>query len=70
MVARAIQTLPAIAAPTKNGMRQPQASRLSWLIRLTVRADTATASSPPTSLDAEAIDATNPRFKGRAPSIR
>ena len=54
MVERATHTLAARAAPTKNGIRQPQASRAAGASRLTVSADTPTANKAPTSLAADA----------------
>jgi len=56
MAVRAIQTLPAKAAPTKKGMRQPQSSSVALLSAWTVKADTPTASNAPISLAAEAED--------------
>ena len=44
MVDRATQTVPARAAPTKKGMRQPQLARSASLSEATVSADTPTAS--------------------------
>ena len=54
MVDRATHTVPASAAPTKNGICQPQLARSASLIDATVSADTPTASNAPTSLAAEA----------------
>jgi len=70
MAERAIQMLPARAAPTKKGMRHPQASSRGVSSRATVAAETATASSAPTSLAADASDVTRPRRPGGAPSSR
>ena len=70
MVERAIHTDPPSAAPTKKGIRQPQLSRSALLIRLTVNAETPTASRPPTSLAAEADEVISPRRRIGAPSSR
>ena len=70
MVVRAIPTLAARTAPTTNGMRHPHESRLAALIEPTVSKQIPTARSPPISLDAEAMEATRPRFVRGAPSKR
>ena len=70
IVERAMPTLPASAAPTKKGIRQPQSRRLASLSLATVSAETATASKPPTSLAADAEEAISPRLPGLAPSSR
>src|ERR1700733_12681908 len=62
IVVRAIPTLAARAAPTRNGIRHPHESRFAEVIELAVSKQTPTARSPPISLDAEAIDATKPRL--------
>ena len=51
-------------------MRQPQLCSSASVIRLTVSAATATASSAPTSLAAAASEAISPRRSGREPSSR
>src|SRR3954471_21854894 len=70
MVERAIHTLPAKAAPNRNGIRQPHASRLLVLIALTVAAEIPTASSAPSSLAAAADEVIKPRRLAGAPSSR
>ena len=65
MVERAIQTVPARAAPNRKGMRQPQLCRLASSSKATVSAETPTASSAPISLAADASEATRPRRCGR-----
>ena len=70
IVERASHTLPAKAAPTKNGMRHAQAVEVRLGHRPTVSAETPTARSAPTSLAAEAEEAISPRRSGRAPSSR
>ncbi len=70
MVERASRIAPANAAPTKNGMRQPHPSSCAVLNNATVSADSATASSAPTSLAADANEVTRPRRRVGAVSSR
>src|SRR5208282_5031922 len=70
IVVRAIHTLAARTAPTRKGIRHPHESKFAELIELTVSKETATAKSPPTSLDAEAIDVIKPRLLRGAPSSK
>jgi hypothetical protein len=70
MADRATQTLKASAVPNRNGMRQPQASSAAGFKACTVRAQTPTAKSPPTSLAAAAEEVISPRRWRAAPSSR
>ena len=70
MVERARSTAPAITAPTAKGIRQPHESSSGPGMKCVVRVASATATSPPTSLAAEASEATKPRRRGSDPSTR
>jgi len=70
MPERAMRITSASAAPTKNGMRQPQPSSCAGVSIATVTAEIATASSAPTSLAAEASEVTSPRRRAGALSSR
>ncbi len=70
MPERATRITSASAAPTKNGIRQPQLSSCAGASSATVTAEIATASNAPTSLAADASEVTRPRRCAGALSSR